>query len=321
MAEFRIVSSDEIARDQWASMQLRGGVFYRESLLNLGHYEAQSYAIVDQDDQVIGALNLCKMRLKGVEALAHPMLHPHCALFAPARSNKQVNRTSWNKRILETIATWLMKHPAPIVSVAFPVDWPDMQPVIWNKLRCSVKYTYRIPLATDESHESRYASSLKSDIRKAVELGVQVSNAAEADELYDCLAETAASKGFEVNADVVKRLLEEVGSGHGKLRVARIGGQVIGFTITVHDASSAYYLLGGLSRANKVRGALGLLLSDVIAEYAREGVAVFDFEGSMLQGVERFFRSFGGDLVPYYVVSRAKWPFNWLLRWRGRSEF
>ena len=32
---------------------------------------------------------------------------------------------------------------------------------------------------------------------------------------------------------------------------------------------------------------------------------VFDFEGSMLRPVERFFRAFGGRQVPYLQVSRA----------------
>jgi hypothetical protein len=34
-------------------------------------------------------------------------------------------------------------------------------------------------------------------------------------------------------------------------------------------------------------------------------VSVFDFEGSMLRPVERFFRAFGGRQVPYLHVSRA----------------
>lgn len=321
MAEFRIVSSAEIKQDQRALLVEQGGVFYRTPLLKLGLYESETQVIVDQDDQLIGAFNVCRMRLKGIKALSHPMLHPHCALFAPARSTQQVSITSWNKRVLDAVAGWLLNETSSIVSVAFPVDWPDMQPMIWNGLRCGVKYTYRIGLSDNLSHEEKYSGSLRSDLRKARDLGVEVNDSASAAELHECLVETSASKGFEVGGDVLKTLLDEVTTGRAKLRVARKDGAVIGFALTVHDARSAYYLLGGLSRKDKVRGALGLLLSELIAEYAHSGIKVFDFEGSMLPGVERFFRSFGGDLVPYYVVSRAKWPFNWLLRWRGRREF
>ncbi len=38
---------------------------------------------------------------------------------------------------------------------------------------------------------------------------------------------------------------------------------------------------------------------------ARAVTDVFDFEGSMLKPVERFFRAFGGRQTPYLRVSRA----------------
>jgi len=31
----------------------------------------------------------------------------------------------------------------------------------------------------------------------------------------------------------------------------------------------------------------------------------FDFEGSMVEGVEQFYRGFGGELCPYLLVTRA----------------
>ena len=37
---------------------------------------------------------------------------------------------------------------------------------------------------------------------------------------------------------------------------------------------------------------------------AREVTDVFDFHGSMLQPVERFFRAFGGHQTPYLSVTR-----------------
>ena len=36
------------------------------------------------------------------------------------------------------------------------------------------------------------------------------------------------------------------------------------------------------------------------------GLNQFDFEGSMIQPVEQFFRKFGGKLTPYYTVSWTK---------------
>jgi hypothetical protein len=41
---------------------------------------------------------------------------------------------------------------------------------------------------------------------------------------------------------------------------------------------------------------------------AREHTDVFDFHGSMLRPVERFFRGFGARQTPYLSVTRMKSP-------------
>lgn len=321
MAQLQVVKCSELTSEQQQEVVELGGVFFRPALAKLGTYHAESYALLDVDRQVLGAFNVCEMKLKGVPALAHPILHPHCGLVAPSRSQKPVGVTTWKKRVIETIAEWLSHSDYSIVSLAFPVEWVDMQPMIWRRLRCTVRYTYQIALTPDRRYETHFSGSLKSDLRKAQELGVEVGRQAALSELANCWRETAQAQGFDMRDDALSVLMEEVKSGRAALRVARHDEKVIGFALAVHDETSAYYLLGGLSRAHKVRGALGLILVDLMAHYAESGQHVFDFEGSMLPGVERFFRSFGGELRPYYMVSRAKWPLNWLLRLRGRGEF
>ena len=70
----------------------------------------------------------------------------------------------------------------------------------------------------------------------------------------------------------------------------------------VFDTSTAYYLAGGATEAGRSKGAMHGLLAHAIQETAAEGCTIFDFEGSMLKGVEPFFRGFGGELTPYFRV-------------------
>jgi hypothetical protein len=72
----------------------------------------------------------------------------------------------------------------------------------------------------------------------------------------------------------------------------------------VWDRHAAYNLLGGADPQLRTSGASSLLMWESIVR-ARERTDVFDFEGSMLQPVERFFRSFGARQTPYLRVSRA----------------
>ncbi len=72
----------------------------------------------------------------------------------------------------------------------------------------------------------------------------------------------------------------------------------------VWDRHAAYYLLGGGDPELRTSGASSLLMWEAILR-AREVTDVFDFEGSMLKPVERFFRAFGGHQTPYLYVSRT----------------
>jgi hypothetical protein len=73
----------------------------------------------------------------------------------------------------------------------------------------------------------------------------------------------------------------------------------------VADEHAAFYLIGGGDPELRTSGASSLLMWESILR-ARAVTDVFDFEGSMLRPVERFFRSFGSRQTPYLRVSRAR---------------
>jgi hypothetical protein len=72
----------------------------------------------------------------------------------------------------------------------------------------------------------------------------------------------------------------------------------------VWDDKAAYYVLGGGEPDLRNSGATSLLVWELIMR-AREVTDVFDFEGSMMEPLERFFRAFGGRQTPYLHVFRA----------------
>lgn len=68
--------------------------------------------------------------------------------------------------------------------------------------------------------------------------------------------------------------------------------------------SSAYYLAGGGDPALRASGAHSLLLWECI-RYVSQYTPIFDFEGSMIPGVERFFREFGAIQTPFFTITRG----------------
>jgi lipid II:glycine glycyltransferase (peptidoglycan interpeptide bridge formation enzyme) len=82
-------------------------------------------------------------------------------------------------------------------------------------------------------------------------------------------------------------------------------GRIHAALYVVTDRDYAYYLLGGADPDLRSSGAQSLLLWEAI-QFASEMGLKFDFEGSMIEPIERVFRSFGAIQIPYLRVYGAK---------------
>ena len=71
--------------------------------------------------------------------------------------------------------------------------------------------------------------------------------------------------------------------------------------------SCAYYIAGGANTQLRDSGAHSLVMWEAIREVSHYTDA-FDFEGSMLPGVERFFREFGGIQTPFFTITKGGQP-------------
>uniref|UniRef100_UPI002FDF42A7 GNAT family N-acetyltransferase n=1 Tax=Noviherbaspirillum sp. TaxID=1926288 RepID=UPI002FDF42A7 len=72
----------------------------------------------------------------------------------------------------------------------------------------------------------------------------------------------------------------------------------------VWDENSAYGLMAGADPEMRHSGAASLCFWEAIQRSSRL-TRRFDFSGSMMQPVERFFRGFGASLMPYSCISKS----------------
>jgi lipid II:glycine glycyltransferase (peptidoglycan interpeptide bridge formation enzyme) len=98
-----------------------------------------------------------------------------------------------------------------------------------------------------------------------------------------------------VNASIEKN--------QGKVYVAFGEGVALSAIFVVNDLASSYYLLGGSDYSIKNINANAVLLWHA-AKDALDSGRDFDFEGSMNEGIEHFFRSFGAKQTPYFRISK-----------------
>ena len=65
-----------------------------------------------------------------------------------------------------------------------------------------------------------------------------------------------------------------------------------------------YYLMGGIHPDFKDMGGMDIVQFESI-KFALESGRAFDFEGSMIESIEKYFRSFGAIQTPYFSISKT----------------
>jgi hypothetical protein len=181
-------------------------------------------------------------------------------------------------------------------------------PFCWKGYQLEVRYTLRLEgLGDEQALWDGLRGNIRREIRKA-RRRLRVRDDLGLDRFYHVWSKTfeRQSKPVIASLDVLERLDAacEARGARSTLFAEDEAGRVHAVAYAVWDRHVAYNLLGGAEPQLRTSGASSLLMWESIMR-ARAVTDVFDFEGSMIQPVERFFRSFGASQTPYLLVSRA----------------
>jgi Acetyltransferase (GNAT) domain len=190
----------------------------------------------------------------------------------------------------------------------FSPAFTNALPFYWAGYRLEVRYTYRLErLNSEEALWAGLRGNIRREIRKARKR-VVIREDLGLDRFHSVWSKTFARQALAPPQSLAAlSRLDAACAARGAramLFAADEADQVHAVAYVVWDKGTAYYLLGGGDANLRTSGASSLLMWDAIMR-AREFTDVFDFEGSMLKPVERFFRAFGGRQVPYLRVTRA----------------
>jgi hypothetical protein len=197
--------------------------------------------------------------------------------------------------------------PAQAFSQQFSPAILNALPFRWAGYRLEVRYTYRLnDLRSSDTVWEGLRGNIRREIRKARKR-IEVVEDLGVDRFHDVLSRTYARQGLPVPRSLAELArLEEACArrGVGTMLFARDDtGQIHAVAWVVWDSQAAYYLLAGAEPELRTSGASSLLVWEAMMR-AREVTNVFDFHGSMVQPIERFFRAFGARQTPYLSVTR-----------------
>lgn len=280
--------------------------------------------IYKDERQLIGGFYFLKTKKYGFTFLKLPPYTPHCGLFYISESRNQSSINNFSKEVMTEVCRYISAQGSALTVLAFPGAITDLQPFIWEKYKVIPNYTYKISLERSmEEIKNNFDSKNRNVISKAMKEDVEVTeNGLDKHYLFDFFVDALSTTGANIYREELKNIFFKFSDAANSFYLAaRKNGQVLGLVFCVYDKHTCYYLLGGVNKNAGVGGINNLLIQQSIQKAKELGCNVFDFEGSMLKGVEKFFRSFGPELVPYYTVNKAKLPIEMLLKFKKRELF
>jgi CelD/BcsL family acetyltransferase involved in cellulose biosynthesis len=263
-------------------------------------------AVVERDGRTVARLPYAVRGRGRWRILTQPPLTQTLGPWIERSSAKPANALSDEMELLTALEAAL--PPAEAFLQHFSPTMLNALPFFWAGYRVEARYTYRLEeLQSEEALWDGLRGNIRREIRKARK-HVEIRDDLGLDVFHAVWSRTFSRQGLEPPHSLARldRLHAAcVPRGAGAMLFAQDEeGRIHAVTYLVWDEHAAYYLLGGSDPDLRTSGAASMLMWEAIMR-ARRVTGTFDFEGSMLQPVERFFRAFGSRQAPYLRVSRA----------------
>lgn len=308
MPNFEIRPLDESEFPLWdafVDISPQGTVFHKSFWLGASGIKPVVYGYFKGGILCAGIPLVCSTRF-GIKQALHPVLTPYLGVLFKRQDNKYVNRISQEKEIGREIAQRL-KNDFHLVHFQFPPGSNDLQPFIWEGFSAGIRYTYIINL--DSSLENIWNSmedTRRNKLRKAEKESVNVALSDDFEVTFNLVEKTLARQEIKAEFKATAFRYNEVLCRRNQCKsflAKDRNGNSIAVAYIVWDNKRSYYLLGGYDSSKRNNGASALAIWEAIKFTKEElGLREFDLEGSMLPQIEQFFREFGGEQVPYYIV-------------------
>lgn len=264
--------------------------------------------LVEKKGTIQAALPFTTRQRFGLTAISQPTLTQTLGPWLRPSTAKYARQLSQEKSLLQELFKQLPKH------AHYSQNWHHSRtnwlPLHWLGYEQTTRYTYRLEdLSNADALWDEFEVNIRTDIRKATNReGVTVRTDLDVDAFLTLNEKVFARQNMALpyTKELVQRIDENASNNQArKVFIAEDQqGRHHAGVYLIWDDNSAYYLMGGGDPDLRNSGATSLCMWEAI-KFAATVTKSFDFEGSMLEPVERFFRAFGAKQTPYFAISKT----------------
>jgi hypothetical protein len=182
-----------------------------------------------------------------------------------------------------------------------------VMPFIWKGFKIQPCFSYRIENLNDlDEIWNGFRANIRTDIRKAEKI-LHICDDLSINALIKMQRKTFQRQGRSIkgHSEILIQLDKAARTHDARKLICAVDGDgnIHAAGYFVYDERNCYYLIGGGDPEFRNSGAGSLVLWEGI-KFASTVSEAFDFEGSMIEDIERFFRAFGGKPTVYYRVTK-----------------
>jgi len=189
-------------------------------------------------------------------------------------------------------------------TIPFSPNVTDLRMFQWRGFHVQVRYTFYLHLPIDKRQIDH---AVRKQIKKAGNNAFTCSRVVSPEEIMQCLTDTEDRNGFSYGLSVsdIKMAQELLSEEHFRCYGCYApNGEIASARIILHRAGSrAIDWVAGTKRKFLNSGATQGLIAFALDDLASAGATGFDFAGANIPNVAAAKATWGGRLVPFYIVS------------------
>lgn len=269
-------------------------------------------SLSEKNNTITGALPYYVYSKYGMQYISQPFLTQHCGLYLPIDNCwKSEKKYKYQQDILSELVSNIEKKEESLVFYKqnLPHYCFNGLSYYWRGYRLETRYTYIIHSSTMkiDNIEKAYSKVIRYDIKKA-KSECEIVEENDVERFYHLYEQTFKRQNMvpPVTLSQLKMIDSELADQSSrKIVFARSDeGHDYNAAYFVFDDLYMYYLLSGSDIRYRDKNALCLLIHNAI-NYACDSNRDFDFEGSMTENINDYFRKFGAIQSPYLSVNKV----------------
>lgn len=309
LSKEKLLSMDKIAKyRQLCSVEPSIPLFCRDWWLDAVAPGYWDVVLVEKNGDVVAAMPYVTNTRRGFRFIQQPALTQVNGPWLARLDGREQKRRETEKALYLKLIKQLPRFDHFSQNWHFKVT--NWLPFFWQGFQQTTRYTYRLEdLSNLDIIWDGLSSNIRREIRKAEgRFSLKLRAFPTIDEFLELNSMTFERQGMKLpySKELVQRLDEACAQKEcRKIFIAEDPeGNAHAAVYIVWDETNAYYLMGGGNPSLRTSGATSFVMWEAI-KHSASITKSFDFEGSMIEPVEKFFRAFGATQTAYHNVYKT----------------